>query len=75
MTTYDIPSVVNQSLSNTLTPDNIKSGHLVTGIRPFNIDIFTDEDFLPSAVTDRPLQDGKNLEILDSQILKLPTRL
>jgi hypothetical protein len=33
----------------------------VTGIWPFNRDIFTDDDFLPCAVTDRPLQDSQNL--------------
>jgi hypothetical protein len=32
----------------------------VTGIWPFNIDIFTDKDFLSSAVTDRPLKDTQN---------------
>jgi hypothetical protein len=33
----------------------------VTGIWSFNRDIFTDEDSLPSAVTDHPLQDIQNL--------------
>jgi hypothetical protein len=61
MTVYDIPSIVSQSLPNALTPNNIKYGFFVTGTRPFNGDIFTDEDFLPSAVTDRPLQDTQNL--------------
>lgn len=54
MTIYDIPSVVRQALPNAVTPKNIKSGFSVTGIWPFNKDIFTDEDFLPSSVTDRP---------------------
>jgi hypothetical protein len=61
MTICDIPSIVRQSLPNALTPNNIKSGFLVTEIWPFNRDIFTDEDFLPSDVTDRPLQDTLNL--------------
>jgi hypothetical protein len=61
MTIYDILSIVNHSLPNALTPKNIKSGFLVTGIWPFNRDIFTDDDFLPCAVTDRPLQDSQNL--------------
>jgi hypothetical protein len=39
-----IPSIVNQSLPNALTPNNIKSGFSVNGIWPFNTDIFTDED-------------------------------
>jgi hypothetical protein len=32
MTIYDIPFIVSQSLPNALTPKNIKSGFLVTGI-------------------------------------------
>ncbi|KAJ8891272.1 hypothetical protein PR048_010788 [Dryococelus australis] len=36
------------------TPRNIISGFKVTGIHPFNRDIFTDEDFLPASTTDRP---------------------
>jgi hypothetical protein len=61
MTIYDIPSIASQSLPNALTPKNMKSGFLVTGIWPFNRDIFTDENFLSSVVTDRPLQDTQNL--------------
>jgi hypothetical protein len=61
LTIYNIPSIVSQSLSNALTPKNIKSGFLVTGIWPLDRDVFTDEDFLPSAVTDRQLQDTWNL--------------
>jgi hypothetical protein len=75
MTIYDIPSIVNQSLPNALTPKNMKYGFLVTGLWPFNTDIFTDEDFLPSAVADRPLQGNKNMKILDSQMLILQTRI
>jgi hypothetical protein len=40
---------------------NSQSGFFVTGILPFNRDLFTDEDFLPSAVTDYPLQYNQNL--------------
>jgi hypothetical protein len=31
-------------------------------IWPFNTDMFIDEDFSPSAVTDSPLQNNKHLE-------------
>jgi hypothetical protein len=61
MTIYDIASIVKQSLPNALTPKNIKSGFLVTGTWPFNRDIFAADDFLPYAVTVRPLQDSQNL--------------
>ena len=36
------------------TPLNIKSGFRATGIEPFDENVFTEEDFLPSSVTDRP---------------------
>ena len=42
---------MTQSRPNTLRPKNIKSGLSVTGIWPFNSNIY-DENFLPSAVTD-----------------------
>jgi hypothetical protein len=75
VTIYEIPFIGNQSLRNALTLKNIKFGFLVTGAWAFNTDMFTDGYFLTSAVTDRPFQDKKNLNILDSQILKLPTRV
>ena len=70
MTIYDIPFIVSQSVPNALAPKNIKSGFIVTGIRPFNSNIFTDENFLPSAVTDRPCEGNEQkitvLEVLAS---------
>ncbi len=36
------------------TPANILAGFRCAGIHPFNREIFTDQDFSPSAVTDRP---------------------
>jgi len=36
------------------TPSNILSGFRVSGIWPFNRDVFGDDEFFPSSVTDRP---------------------
>jgi hypothetical protein len=58
MTIYDIPPIVNQSL----TQKNIKPGFLATGVLLLNTYVFTDEDFSPSSMTDRPLQDNKNFQ-------------
>jgi hypothetical protein len=52
-----IPSIMSPSLPNALTSNNIKSRFF-----PSNTDMFTDEGFSPSAVTDFPLDDNKNLE-------------
>lgn len=50
---YDIPGIVANSLPHAITPINIMAGFRVSGIHPFNRDIFTEADFLPSYVTDR----------------------
>ena len=54
MTIYDIPSIVANAYPLAFTPKNIQSGFRVYGIFPYNIDIFTDDEFLASSVTDRP---------------------
>lgn len=54
MTIYDIPGILARSIPLAVTPVNIMSGFRVTGIFPFNRDIFTDADFMPSYVSDRP---------------------
>uniref|UniRef100_A0A2A4K4E0 HTH CENPB-type domain-containing protein n=1 Tax=Heliothis virescens TaxID=7102 RepID=A0A2A4K4E0_HELVI len=56
MTIYDIPSIVRDSFPIAVTPRNIQAGFACTGIWPVNTQIFTDVDFLPSSVTDRPLE-------------------
>jgi hypothetical protein len=54
MSIYDIPGVVRDALPLATTPKNIQSGFRVSGIWPLNRHIFTDDEFLTSAVTDRP---------------------
>ncbi|KAE9542285.1 hypothetical protein AGLY_003412 [Aphis glycines] len=51
---YDIPSLVKESLPLAATSNNITTGFTKTGIWPFNRNVFTDEDYLCSDVTDRP---------------------
>ncbi len=55
LTIYDIPSLVATALPRAATPSNIISGFVCTGICPFNPDIFEEQDFSPSYVTDRPV--------------------
>ena len=52
---YDIPGIVKVALPNASTPKNIQAGFRACGIWEFNRNIFTDEDFLCSSVTDRQL--------------------
>lgn len=51
---YCIAETNGQIYSKVFCPGNIVSGFEKTGIFPFNRDIFTDEDFLGSFVSDRP---------------------
>jgi hypothetical protein len=52
MTIYDLPGIVNMRINSAATPANIKAGFLATGIFPYNRDVFPDEEFLSSYVTD-----------------------
>ncbi|XP_050506078.1 uncharacterized protein LOC126884227 [Diabrotica virgifera virgifera] len=54
MTIYDIPAIVRDALPLAATPKNIMSGFRVSGISPFNRDIFKDHEFSPGYATDRP---------------------
>ena len=51
---HDIGGLLGDSHPKAFTPINIQSGFRVSGIYPFNPDVFGEDDFLPSLVTDRP---------------------
>jgi len=55
MTIYDLPGIVRQALPHAATPSNIQAGFCAAGIFPFNRDVFGEHEYLPSYVTDRPL--------------------
>ncbi|KAB0805318.1 hypothetical protein PPYR_02288 [Photinus pyralis] len=52
---YDLPGLVAEALPKATTPTNILSGFKVSGIFPFNRDVFQDYEFSPSLPTDTPL--------------------
>lgn len=54
MPIFSIPNMVGQAFGRAMTIDNITAGFRAAGIFPFNPNIHKPEDFLPSAVTDRP---------------------
>ncbi|KAB0804365.1 hypothetical protein PPYR_01335 [Photinus pyralis] len=55
MTMYNIPSIAREAIQLAAVPKNITSGFRCCGIWPFNRNIFSDDEFAPSSVTDRPL--------------------
>lgn len=62
LTIYDICSCLGKAYPSALTPRNIIKGFEITGIYPFNSEIFTEDDFRSSYVTDRPEDSVTGLE-------------
>ena len=54
---YEIAEFVKYAHRRAITPANIIAGFTKTGIYPFDHNVFSDEDFLSSAVSDRPTPD------------------
>ncbi|CAH2095091.1 unnamed protein product [Euphydryas editha] len=55
VTIYEIARFIGHAYPRSMTPLNISAAFAKCGIFPFNKDIFSDEDFMPSSVTDRPV--------------------
>lgn len=62
LTIYDIPKIVADSLPFAQTSMNIVNGFRKTGIFPYNANIFSEDEFSPSFVTDRPDPETVELE-------------
>ena len=66
VTEYDIAELFASAYEATASLEKAKSAFRKTGIFPYNADVFSDEDFLPSAVTEREqdkLDDNTDLQI------------
>jgi hypothetical protein len=73
LTIYDLAGVVGEAYPKAFTPSVIQSGFRVSGCYPTNRDIFTDDEYLTSFVTDRPQisqqqlpDDQLGLQLLDN---------
>lgn len=51
---YDVGELIGIAFTKSMTIANVTKSFKTTGIFPFDKDIFSSEDFLPSTVTDRP---------------------
>jgi len=60
ITIYDLAELAGEAFPKAFTPHNIQNGFRISGCYPINRDIFTDDDFLPSEVTNRPDPGGDN---------------
>ncbi|XP_071635524.1 uncharacterized protein [Temnothorax longispinosus] len=59
LTEYDIAGLVNTAFTKVARLDIAQNGFRCTGIQPFDRDIFSDLDFLGSALTDIPLAEDQ----------------
>ncbi|KAF6216283.1 hypothetical protein GE061_000623 [Apolygus lucorum] len=55
---HNIAALVGKAYAVAFTPNNIMSGFRCTGIWPLNENIFSDDNFLGSDVSDQPLPGG-----------------
>ena len=53
-TIYDIAGIAKEAYNIAFSKKNMESAFKATGIFPLNRDIYTDEDFLPAKVINRP---------------------
>ena len=56
ITIHTIPKFIKYAFEHAVTPVNILSGYRATGIYPFDTNIIPEESFLPSFITDKPLE-------------------
>ena len=71
ITIYNVPEFAKDTFYSAFNIHNIVSGFKNTGIYPLNNNIFTEDDFLPSAITDHPLtseQLQSNIAVENSSI-------
>ncbi|XP_014775337.1 uncharacterized protein LOC106872759 [Octopus bimaculoides] len=54
MTLFDIPAILTEALPHACTPFNIQKRFQISSIWPFNRDVFGNDEFLPSYITDHP---------------------
>lgn len=61
LTIYNVAECFGTAFPLAFTPSNIQSGFKAAGIWPFNDNIFTEDEFMCSFVTDRPLLDEETV--------------
>ena len=64
ITIYQIAELAGTALTKAATPENVISGFRVSGVWPFDRDIFSNVDYLPSDITDRSApEDNRAVDI------------
>lgn len=66
VTIYEVGNLGGIAFTKAMSTSNILSGFSSTGIYPLDSSIFGEHEFLPSAVTDRPLAADEACEVADT---------
>lgn len=66
---HQIPGCVNDAFMSAMTPRYICSGFKSTGIFPYNRDVFSDAEFEPSMVSDRPNREQQPVAAGDATVV------
>ena len=73
MSVHDIPGLVAKAFPRAATPSNIQAGFRVSGIYPFDQNIFDESEFMPSSVTDRPVCESSSNNSATEAVTDRPT--
>lgn len=69
ITEAQVPGLVRIAYEKAATQHIARKGFLVTGVYPYNPDIFDESEYAPSLMSDRPLDDGAAPNALDHQVI------
>ena len=62
ITIYQIAELAGTALTKAATPENVIAGFRVSGVWPFDRYIFSNVDYLPSDITDRPAPEDNHAD-------------
>ncbi|KAJ4430929.1 hypothetical protein ANN_19522, partial [Periplaneta americana] len=68
ITIYEVAGLLGIAFPQAVTPKNIMSGFISSGIWPLNSNIFTDDEFLTSYVTDRSNPVKEPLPLVENSV-------
>ena len=67
ITLYDVGELAGVSITRSFTPQNIVSGFKATGVCPLDRHVFDNSAFLPSVITDRPLDANSDVPVTPAE--------
>lgn len=68
ITPYDVAAIFKDAYFRIATIQKAQNGFLVSGVVPYNSNVFTEEDFLPATLVMEPTTDENNLLEVTNQI-------